>query len=563
MMPATSPPLGVAMLKGFIERELPEWEVKVVDLNLWLLNRLFQGIQDGNIGITPESLKGICPSTASLLESARFLKGKSDNDFYREPELYNHYAGIFNRFVARFCDYLSNVCEAWQRGGPLTPLLQEMINVVLAEKPDFIGLSMIFSQQLHIGAMLGRYFRMRAGKKVFFGGSVFTEGSEHFIKWYPESADVIVTGDGEESLYQLLLHEGEVTDEVPGATFLRNGEVCRTPPFFRKDIDYYGAPNFSDLDLFSYYSPEPVIPLLLSRGCYWRKCTFCVHYFSAGDTYRIHSFDLIMKILRDFGEQGIRNFSFVDEMVAPAHFERFAAALKQAKLDIAYYALSKPNRQFTPRVLATMAESGCKYLLWGFESGAQRVLDLMDKGTKVTELGTIFKDAHAVGIANHLYVICGFPTETTEEYADTIRFLDENKDHIYATHRSVFGLEAGSPIYKNQGKFGITEVWLANENPLGGRWGYKVSSGVSMEEARSNFRKTLPFLKAFNPYAEMLESFRDHALLVYSKVSRRLRPENRVFPELPRLWGIFLAYLIDLSELVESECLEFACSIVA
>ena len=30
----TSPPLGAAMLKGFVERELPGWRVKVFDLNL-------------------------------------------------------------------------------------------------------------------------------------------------------------------------------------------------------------------------------------------------------------------------------------------------------------------------------------------------------------------------------------------------------------------------------------------------------------------------------------------------------------------------------------------------
>ncbi len=30
----TSPPLGVCWLKGFVERELPGWSAKVLDLNL-------------------------------------------------------------------------------------------------------------------------------------------------------------------------------------------------------------------------------------------------------------------------------------------------------------------------------------------------------------------------------------------------------------------------------------------------------------------------------------------------------------------------------------------------
>ena len=37
----------------------------------------------------------------------------------------------------------------------------------------------------------------------------------------------------------------------------------------RDDLDSLGHPDYSDLPLGSYYSPQPVIPLLTSRGCYW------------------------------------------------------------------------------------------------------------------------------------------------------------------------------------------------------------------------------------------------------------------------------------------------------
>ena len=45
------------------------------------------------------------------------------------------------------------------------------------------------------------------------------------------------------------------------------------------------------------------VPLLLSRGCYWRRCTFCVHYRSAGLTYRMHSMDFTVDMLRRFAAQ--------------------------------------------------------------------------------------------------------------------------------------------------------------------------------------------------------------------------------------------------------------------
>jgi len=301
-------------------------------------------------------------------------------------------------------------------------------------------------------------------------------------------------------------------------------------PSFQKNIDAFGAPDFSDTDFKNYYSPEPVAALLLSRGCYWRKCTFCVHYFSAGDTYRIHSLENVIEMLRGMVEQGVRHFSFVDEMIAPGHFVRLAQAIKAAKLDIAYYALSKPNKTFTPEILKEMAESGCKYILWGLESGNQRVLDLMDKGTKIEEVAQVLKGAHEAGIANHVYVICGFPTETTEEFADTIYFLDQNKAYISAIHRSVFSLEQGSPISKDLQKFSIEEVWLRQDSPLGGRLGYRCKSGVTMDEATQNFKRALPFFRVFNPYAQFLANFRDHALLVYAKRGATLDFSSRKFP---------------------------------
>ncbi len=388
---------------------------------------------------------------------------------------------------------------------------------------------MIFSEQLPIGAMLGRYAREQIGRKVFFGGSCFTEGVEHFMQWYPHAADVIVTGDGELPLRALLEGEGQ-PQGVAGAFYREAEQIVKVPASFQKDIDAFGAPDFSQVDFKRYFSPKPVAALLLSRGCYWRKCTFCVHYFSAGDTYRMHSLDNVIAMLRTMVAQGVRHFSFVDEMIAPGHFVRLARAIREANLDIAYYALSKPNKTFTPEILQEMAASGCKYILWGLESGNQRVLDLMGKGTKVEEVAEVLRDARAAGIHNHVYVICGFPTETPQEFSDTLRFLEQNQAHISAIHRSVFSLEQGSPVSKDLPKFSIEDVWLRQDSPLGGRLGYRCASGMSMDEAAKQFQAALPFFRGFNPYARHMASFRDHALLLYAEKESTLDFQTRHIP---------------------------------
>lgn len=525
----TSPPLGIAMLKGYIESELPNWDVELLDLNLWLFQRLLTGIEMGQIGFADDIYQQIGADAATLVAAGKYFSGEDKANFYQNPQLYDYAGGLFIRFTEVFVKVFHEECHLWETTQQLSPLLAEMCAEIDSFTPDIIGISMIFSDQLPIGAMLGRYQRQQRRRKVLMGGSCFTEGVQHFLNWYPEATDVVVTGDGEYALKQLLLNEGK-PEMIPGTSYFADGTIKFHPPVFDKDIDEFGIPNFSGLKLQAYYSPEPVVPLLLSRGCYWRKCSFCVHYFSAGDSYRLHSLERVITILQGLVAQGISHFSFVDEMIAPGHFVRLAKAIKEANLDIAYYALSKPNKTFTAEILEEMAESGCKYILWGVESGNQRVLDLMGKGTQKAEIAAVLKLARSAGIANHVYIICGFPTETEAEWAETIQFLDANKANIYAIHRGVFSLEEGSPIHKDLAKFSITETWVRQQTPLGARLGYRCSSGLSMEEARVAFQAALPFLKQFNPYARYLANYRDHALLIYRYVGNQLDPESRVFP---------------------------------
>jgi radical SAM superfamily enzyme YgiQ (UPF0313 family) len=547
----TSPPLGAAMLKGFVERELPDWRVKVVDLNLRAFDRLLAMLKAGEFRLDPARFPDPVGAANDLVAAAATFRGQDPTAFFDRPELYNRYGQVFLEFTEAYTNILNDACDRYETSHTPAPIVQEFLDDILAEKPDVVGFSMIFSNQLPVGALLGKLLRKRYGLPVVFGGSCFADAAEHFLKWYPESADVVIAGEGEDALKHLLANlsenrcrEPKCTDNarmagpafapletVPGAVYFGpDGTVRKTEKAYSKSIDYYGAPDFSDTDPRGYFSPEPLVPLLLSRGCYWRRCTFCVHYRSAGLTYRMHSMDFTIEMLRRFVDQGIRHFAFIDEMISPPHFTRLARAIKEAGLDIAYYALTKPNAEFTGEHLLEMAESGCKYLLWGLESGNQRVLDLMDKGTKVEDVSRVLKRAHAAGIYNHVFMICGFPTETEAEFEQTIKFLEDHRDYLYAVHRGVFSLEPESPIYEHAERFGITRKWMVKDTPTGGRWGYEVSSGMSQRRAVEMFSAALPLLREFNPYARFLANYRDHALILYDRRGDRLRPQTRRFP---------------------------------
>src|SRR5271167_2130617 len=91
----TSPPLGSAMLKGFVERELPDWRVKVLDLNVWTFEQCFAGLSTGRLTLSPRVFPEGAKAAAELAKAAAAFRGKNDFDFYNSPDLYDRYGELF------------------------------------------------------------------------------------------------------------------------------------------------------------------------------------------------------------------------------------------------------------------------------------------------------------------------------------------------------------------------------------------------------------------------------------------------------------------------------------
>lgn len=105
-------------------------------------------------------------------------------------------------------------------------------------------------------------------------------------------------------------------------------------------------------------------------------------------------------------------------------------------------------------LLRLLAEGGCKRLMFGLESYNQRILDLMNKGFKVEEIGGIVEGCHEVGIEKRLMCMVGFPTETREEALETMRFLIDYRGKYTSFVVQPFHLEGGTEIDYHPGDSG-------------------------------------------------------------------------------------------------------------
>jgi anaerobic magnesium-protoporphyrin IX monomethyl ester cyclase len=136
----------------------------------------------------------------------------------------------------------------------------------------------------------------------------------------------------------------------------------------------------------------------------------------------------------------------------------------------------------------------------------------MNKGTNVNDIQNVLLNSKKANIKNITYIMFGFPTETKEEFLDTINFLKENEKNIDLVSTTVFGLQKDTPLFNNPNKFGIKKIIEKQRTILEPKIYYEVEKGLSKEQIlklKENYKKTI--LK-INKYPKEMNFFREHMI---------------------------------------------------
>ena len=80
-----------------------------------------------------------------------------------------------------------------------------------------------------------------------------------------------------------------------------------------------------------------------------------------------------------------------------------------SKLKCSFHIMARTLGSYTPALLEKAARAGCCWISWGMESGSQKLLDIMRKGTEVKTSAEVIKTASSFGISNLLMMIFGAP----------------------------------------------------------------------------------------------------------------------------------------------------------
>jgi anaerobic magnesium-protoporphyrin IX monomethyl ester cyclase len=366
--------------------------------------------------------------------------------------------------------------------------------VIESEKPDVVGISIVLQQQMFSAMTFCALIKQQFPHiHVTIGGNTVTRLRDVL----PQSPlfqhfDSAVVYEGETAFVQLVSAVGakrSLTD-VPNTIYKDETGVHTSATSFAEDMHSLPPPDFDGLPLEKYFVPTKILPYLATRGCYWGRCEFCDHgegYTAGYRSKKIQDILTEIKHLRD--KYGARHFHFTDESYPPALFRKLARGLVESRMDIFWTTHMRFEKSLLEdAVWQDAKESGCRYLHFGYESGVERVLKLMDKATTTEVMTKHLKLTAEAGIWNHCMGFFGFPGETKEEAWQSVQFLEQNKDYVHSLGFGTFDLGRHNPVAKHPEKWGVT----AYKNPewdLALDYYYTVKDGMSIEEAERVFEQ--------------------------------------------------------------------------
>jgi hypothetical protein len=354
--------------------------------------------------------------------------------------------------------------------GPFREYYREVLFPELLRRPyDLIGINVTYTSQLPYALWLVRELRrLLPGVFLVCGGTEVSDVWKYAAR--PDvfaqvfrGADACVVGEGETAFVRLLesLGDGGQTP-IPNVVRLdRRGDVCAPPPSIAyEDLDRLPTPDYGLMDSARYFSPHLFYYYSPTRGCYWNKCTFCDYGLNFGtptSPWRQRDLELVVADLREISQKTPYVYLSVD-VLAPGALLRLAEAVIDAGIRIRWAAEMRLEKYFNRERCETLRRSGCVAVSVGFESGNQRILDRIKKGTRLEEIEGTLGEFAGSGIAVQMMGFTGFPTETYREALESISYLKRNSEHWAVGGLGEFVLTPGAIVAQRPADFNVSNV---------------------------------------------------------------------------------------------------------
>jgi anaerobic magnesium-protoporphyrin IX monomethyl ester cyclase len=264
-----------------------------------------------------------------------------------------------------------------------------------------------------------------------------SDATDHPEQYLDHGADFVVVGEGEETLTQLLEHVGcaplQDPTELCGLVF-RDADSALVSTGRRpnlKDLDAIPFPAWDLIDVERYrraWAPHGhfSMNMVTTRGCPFH-CNWCAKPIW-GQRYNVRSPENVVDELEWLrGAYSPDHISFADDIfgLRPGWLRDYADLVRSRDAVVPFKCLSRADLLLRDGEIAALRDAGCETVWVGAESGAQQVLDAMDKGTRVDQIVESARRLHEAGIRVGFFLQFGYPGEGADEIEATRRLVRE------------------------------------------------------------------------------------------------------------------------------------------
>jgi O-antigen biosynthesis protein len=291
-------------------------------------------------------------------------------------------------------------------------------NILINNKINYVGLyldTICFLEGKKIILEIDQIRQQRSWNgKIMVGGPHPSVRPEDI----PDCVDYIVRGEGEVAIIEAI--DGGKNRIIEKA--------------FLADLDELPRPDWGHFINLPYdfscdfFQEKPVFNQNTSRGCPF-SCKFCSIEAIWGKTNRAFSAERMvddMEFLK--ATYGARGFYFREDnfVCNKKRIHDFCELILKKNLSMPWACETRVDT-LDKDVLALMSRAGCRGIFFGVESGNQRTLDFLSKGTTIEKIKTTFHYCRELRIKTYASFMVGLPGETKQELLDTIKLAAEIK----------------------------------------------------------------------------------------------------------------------------------------
>lgn len=201
-------------------------------------------------------------------------------------------------------------------------------------------------------------------------------------------------------------------------------------------------PDYSDLVKNHYLAPGFILPYTTTSGCPWSKCAFCPETAEKNSFTAVSPTTVVQQVQQLCALYSPSLIHFLDNALPP----KTLVELVQLEGTTPWYGFVRLHKRLTDLDFCkALRKAGCTMLKLGIESGSDKVLHAMRKGTTVTLASQVLNTLHKAGIASYVYLLFGTPSETLTKARETLQFTVEHAEAITLLNLAVFNMVLTSP----------------------------------------------------------------------------------------------------------------------